>query len=358
LIELIPPLKFQTKILHWYDLHGRKDLPWQNAITPYKVWVSEIMLQQTQVVTVIPYFNNFLHAFPDLETLANAPLDSVLNHWSGLGYYARARNLHKAAELMHAMRAFPNTLEMLMQLPGIGRSTAGAILSIAFENPEPILDGNVKRVLTRFMGIKGWPGNSNVSKQLWDISSVYTPVNRVRDYTQAMMDLGATVCTRVNPACHSCPISMVCLANQHNLTTVLPNSKPAKKLRIKKVVFLLWVDSIECAVFLEKRPASGIWGGLWSLPEFRNQQLVIQWLQGRKIRIERTRLLPEQRHTFSHFHLDFTPMLIHSTSAKNFVLDVNQAVWYKTEHNLGLGLPVPIKKILKLVNINEDSNDD
>ena len=350
------PDKFQCLVLRWFDIHGRKNLPWQIDPTPYKVWVSEIMLQQTQVTTVIPYFNNFINRFPDVETLAHASLDAVLQHWSGLGYYARARNLHKSSRQINQLRRFPDNFEDLLQLPGIGKSTAGAILSLAFAIPQPILDGNVKRVFSRYKAIRGWSGNTKVSKLLWGVSAEYTPSNRIADYTQAMMDLGATVCTRTQPECNVCPLQGSCQAKQQNLIAMIPTPKPAKTLPVKKAVFIVWMNAQQ-AVFLEKRPSSGIWGGLWSFPEFRDKNLPIEWLQHRNVDVQATQLLPERRHTFTHFHLDFTAMLISSAAVNDFVLDVDQSVWYKLQQLEGLGLPAPIKKLLKELTLKEDNDD-
>ncbi len=255
------PTDFQQNILTWFDQHGRKDLPWQKDISPYRVWLSEIMLQQTQVTTVIPYFNAFIEKFPDINTLANAPLDEVLHLWSGLGYYARARNLHKTAQLIAELGYFPDSLEALNKLPGIGLSTAGAILSIAFNKSHPILDGNVKRVLTRFKAVSGWSGDSGVNKQLWAISAQLTPKQRVADYTQAIMDLGATLCTRNKPKCDACPIKSFCIAKLTDTVALFPAPKPTKFIPTKKLTLLL-LRNIDHSILLEKRPPTGIWGGL------------------------------------------------------------------------------------------------
>lgn len=338
------PSAFQQKILTWFDSQGRKDLPWQQDITPYRVWLSEIMLQQTQVTTVIPYFKAFIEKFPTLESLASTPIDEVLPYWSGLGYYARARNLHKTAQLIHQQQRFPDTLQELMALSGIGQSTAGAILSIAFNKSHPILDGNVKRVLTRYKAIEGWTGNSEVNKQLWDISTQLTPINRCADYTQAMMDLGATLCTRSKPACSVCPLTSHCLARINGTVSLLPTPKPKKTLPVKQVIFLL-LRNQDQQIFLEKRPPTGIWGGLWSLPEFDSIESVHEWCLSKNITIIHQQLLPRSRHTFSHYHLDYTPLAIHTNNPINFVMEANQSLWYKTELNLGLA--APIKQLLQ-----------
>lgn len=340
------PSAFQRNILTWFDQHGRKDLPWQKDRTPYRVWLSETMLQQTQVATVIPYFNAFIAKFPDIESLANAPVDEVLHLWSGLGYYARARNLHKTAQLVAERGSFPDNLDEIVDLPGIGLSTAGAILSIAFNKSHPILDGNVKRVLARFRAVDGWPGNSAVNKKLWEISAKLTPAERVADYTQAMMDLGATVCTRSKPACEACPLSADCLARLAGNSSAYPTPKPAKILPVKQLILLV-LSNADKQILLEKRPSAGIWGGLWSLPEFDNVEAARDWCFSRNIHIAGERMLATRRHTFSHYHLDYTPLLIQSDNPINFVMEANQTVWYKTGQINKLGLAAPVKRLLQ-----------
>lgn len=340
------PSAFQQSILAWFDQHGRKDLPWQQDLSPYRVWLSETMLQQTQVATVIPYFNVFIERFPDIVSLANAPIDEVLHLWSGLGYYARARNLHKSAQLITERGSFPDTLNELIALPGIGLSTAGAILSIAFNKSHPILDGNVKRVLTRFRAVPGWPGNSAVNKELWAISARLTPIARVADYTQAIMDLGATVCTRSKPNCGACPLNAGCLARLADNISAYPTPKPAKTLPVKLLTLLL-LSNADNRILLEKRPPTGIWGGLWSLPEFDSIESAHDWCISRNIHIAEWQTLATRRHTFSHYHLDYTPLLIQSDNPINFVMEANQTVWYKVEQVNKLGLAAPIKLLLQ-----------
>jgi len=340
------PAAFQQNILAWFDQHGRKDLPWQKDLSPYRVWLSETMLQQTQVATVIPYFNTFIEMFPDIASLANAPVDEVLHLWSGLGYYARARNLHKTAQLIAARDRFPDTLEELLELPGIGLSTAGAILSIAFNKSQPILDGNVKRVLTRFRAVSGWPGNSAVNKELWAISGHLTPTVRVADYTQAMMDLGATLCTRSKPACKACPLNTGCLAWLAGNTASFPTPKPIRILPVKQVAFLM-LSNADNEILLEKRPPTGIWGGLWSLPEFDSIKAAHDWCLIQNIHITGQQTLATHRHTFSHYHLDYTPLLVQTNNPSNFVMEANQTVWYKAEQVNKLGLAAPIKLLLQ-----------
>lgn len=337
---------FKHRILTWFDQKGRKDLPWQQDLTPYRVWISETMLQQTQVTTVIPYFNAFMEQFPTLECLAEAPIDDVLHRWSGLGYYARARNLHKTAQLIAEQGYFPEMLDELVAMPGIGLSTAGAILSIAFKKSHPILDGNVKRVLARFKAVSGWPGTSQVNKQLWAISTQLTPVERVADYTQAMMDLGATVCTRSKPKCADCPLESHCLARITKTVSVLPTPKPPKTLPVKQLVLLLLSNNIN-QILLEKRPPTGIWGGLWSLPEFDSIESAQAWCLTQNRTIIDTRTLATRRHTFSHYHLDYTPVLMQTDNLINFVMEANQTVWYNAKQINTLGLPAPIKLLLQ-----------
>jgi A/G-specific adenine glycosylase len=337
---------FQQRLLVWFDLQGRKDLPWQHPVSPYRVWVSEIMLQQTQVVTVIPYFQRFMHTFPDIKTLANAPLDKVLQHWAGLGYYARARNLHKTAIIITKQGEFPNSVEKLVALPGIGLSTAGAISSIAFNNSAAILDGNVRRVLTRFQALSGWAGTASVNKELWEWSRFYTPVARVADYTQAIMDLGATLCTQSKPQCKQCPLIENCKAYSQGIVAELPTPKPKKKLPIKTLVFLI-LHNNQQQILLEKRPPIGIWGGLWSLPEFESIKAVNNWCGLNNIVIQQQKPLKTQRHSFTHYHLDYTPLVIYSHNLTNIVMEANQSLWYKAEEINTLALAAPIKQLLQ-----------
>jgi len=260
---------FAKRIIDWADQHGRHDLPWQKTPDRYRVWISEIMLQQTQVKTVIPYYERFMRSFPNVLILATSPEDFVLEHWSGLGYYARARNLHKAAEIiaLEHKGELPDTLDALMALPGIGRSTAGAILSLADNQPTAILDGNVKRVLARYAGIDGYPGKSAVLKELWALTESLTPVKNTARYNQAMMDMGATLCTRSRPGCGQCPLSSACVAYREGKPENYPGKKPRKVLPVKHVAMMI-LRNKNGQVLLEQRPPSGIWGGLWSLPEF------------------------------------------------------------------------------------------
>lgn len=340
------PIQFQQLLLAWFDRHGRKDLPWQQDISPYRVWISEIMLQQTQVATVVPYFNRFADRFPSIDDLACASVDEVLRLWSGLGYYSRARNLHKTAQKIVDLGYFPDALPALMSLPGIGRSTAGAILSIAFQQSQPILDGNVKRVLSRFNGVSGWPGDAAVSNRLWQLSEHYLPEDRVADFTQAIMDLGATVCVRRKPNCSSCPLKTGCTAYLTDRVEQFPSPRPKSTKPVKQCVFLLLLNS-DRQVLLEKRPAVGIWGGLWSLPEFDAVASANQWCVQQNLSIVSRELSAVRRHSFSHFHLDFqAAVFLCDRFGDNNIMEASSRVWYKVESDQTLALAAPIKLLL------------
>lgn len=343
---MMAPEQFQQQLLDWFDLHGRKDLPWQQDINPYRVWLSEVMLQQTQVLSVIGYFNRFVARFPTVQSLAAADVDEVLQHWSGLGYYARARNLHKTAQMIVAGGGeFPRTVAELSALPGIGRSTAGAILSIADRQSQPILDGNVKRVLARFAAVQGWPGASKVAQQLWTLSEHFTSKQRPAAYTQAIMDLGATLCTRAKPKCQDCPLAVGCEALRQGLVNQLPAAKPKKILPVKTVYFLVLQDSQQ-RIFLQKRPPVGIWGGLWSFPEFADLEAVQGYQKQMGYPLAECTLLPAQRHSFSHYHLSYTPVLVQVQNPINIVMEASVGLWYNIKNTDSLGLPVPIKRLI------------
>lgn len=305
-----------SKILKWFDKQGRKNLPWQQNPSPYRVWISEIMLQQTQVNTVIPYYERFMKKFPDIASLAKAPLDAVLKEWTGLGYYARARNLHKAASIVLEKHQgiFPRDFESVLQLPGIGRSTAGAILALSLQQHYPILDGNVKRVLSRLFAVKGWTSLPNVTQKLWELSEKITPQKRVHHYTQAIMDLGAMVCTRTKPKCPVCPLEKDCEARLIGKENHYPNPRPQQKKPERKTHFIILFDPEKQSLLLEKRPLTGIWGGLWCFPEFTEPQKTSGQIQKNfdpslQFVIQSKQNLPVFRHTFSHFHLDIQPVL-------------------------------------------------
>jgi len=347
----VSPKNFQNAVLNWFDQYGRTNLPWQKSINPYRVWISEIMLQQTQVSTVIPYFERFMHSYPTVETLAAAPLDEVLHHWTGLGYYARARNLHKTAQLVSGELngQFPDNVPQLIELPGIGRSTAGAISSIAFKNQATILDGNVKRVLARFSATDGWPGKSAVVEKLWLIAETYTPYKRIADYTQAMMDLGATVCTRSSPNCEQCPLVKNCKAYQLGNPQDYPGKKPKKKLPVKTTCFLM-IRNSEGALLLEQNPPVGLWGGLWIFPQCESQDQLEETYLKLGIQADSQQILEIKRHTFSHFHLDYQPVEISigsSAATANQIAEDSNQVWYNPQNPLSLGMPAPIKALLQ-----------
>lgn len=339
---------FDRKVLDWFEQHGRKDLPWQRDATPYRVWVSEVMLQQTQVATVIPYFERFMARFPDVVRLADAPLDDVLHLWSGLGYYARARNLHKAARQVRDRHAgeFPDSFEAVQALPGVGRSTAGAILSLALGRHHAILDGNVKRVLARCFSIAGWPGRSAVLASLWELSETLTPAERVGDFNQAMMDLGATVCTRAKPACGICPLATDCNARAQGNPDAYPGRKPRKTLPVRQVQMLLVCDPAG-QVLLEQRPPSGIWGGLWGFPELAPEDDPLAWVRRHLGQSAAEPLpLPTRRHTFSHFHLDITPRQILLPEPGWLALEGPDRVWYNPAQPDARGLAAPVSRLL------------
>lgn len=343
--------KFSSLVISWFDQFGRKNLPWQLNKTPYRVWVSEIMLQQTQVTTVIPYFLRFIDNFPTVQSLANATEDQVLHLWTGLGYYTRARNLHRTAKIVmeQYQGKFPDKLDPLEALPGIGRSTAGAILALGFGHQATILDGNVKRVLTRFHGITTWPGEKNTIKQLWQFAESSTPKKQVAQYTQAMMDLGATICTRTQPRCNQCPLIKHCAANAHQIQNTIPVSKPKKSIPVRQKTFL--IVSCNGKILLEKRPATGIWAKLWSTPEIVGTPTLaaIKTFCHEQLRLttKQIKLGDEFRHTFSHFHLDISPAFIKIDTIPRKIMESSQQIWYNVAKPPKVGLPQPIKKLLQ-----------
>jgi len=346
---LIEPKDFAGRVLAWFDRHGRKDLPWQRNPSPYRVWVSEIMLQQTQVRVVVPYFERFMARFPTVAALAEARQDAVLHAWSGLGYYARARNLHRAARVIVEEQGgeFPRDLEAVHALPGIGRSTAGAILSLACGQRHPILDGNVKRVLARCWAVPGWPGHSAALARLWELSEIHTPAERSGDYNQAMMDLGATLCTRMRPDCAHCPLSGRCQAHAEGNPTAYPHPRPRKTLPVRETSMLA-VRSIGGEILLERRPPTGVWVGLWSLPECGVGHEPEDWCRTRLgIKAGRVEMLPVRRHTFSHFHLDIAPLYISLEGRPAVIADKDTLTWYDPERPASLGLAAPVVRILR-----------
>lgn len=307
------------------------------------------MLQQTQVKTVIPYYQKFMHSFPTIDALAQADEDAVLHHWSGLGYYARARNLHKTAKIISTeyQGEFPKDVELIETLPGIGRSTAGAICAIAFGQSTAILDGNVKRVLARCHTVAGWPGNSQTLKQLWQIAIEYTPKQRCEDYTQAIMDLGATLCTRSKPQCLICPFNKDCLAFNTSQPELYPGKKPKKAKPVKQVQMLLLQQKQQ--VLLYKRPSQGIWGGLWSLPEISHEESLPHWLNQQGISASGHQTLPPLRHTFSHYHLDIQPQLIHVKCQPQQIHEGQEQRWYPLDQGDNIGLAAPVQKLLNQI---------
>lgn len=341
---------FSQQVLTWFEKHGRKNLPWQKIKDPYRIWVSEIMLQQTRVETVIPYYEKFMQQFPSVHSLAAADTDEVLHLWTGLGYYARARNLHKAAQqICHSHNGqFPQQLDEVMALPGIGRSTAAAILALSFNQAHAILDGNVKRVLARYFALEGWPGTQAVEQQLWQHAEALLPKNYFAEYTQAMMDLGATICMRSTPVCQQCPIQESCVSFAQQRQHELPTSKPSKTIPQREVVMAIVQHMQEEAVWLEKRPPAGIWGGLYSFPEFKDRKAMQKWLR----RFHQEGLLwyalPTISHTFSHFRLLMHPMLIRIEKKPNGVMEDDLGVWYK-KVDQKIGLAAPVKKVLEQV---------
>jgi len=337
---------FSHRLIAWQKVHGRHDLPWQNTRDPYAIWVSEIMLQQTQVTAVIGYYAKFMQRFPDIATLANASEEEVLQFWSGLGYYSRARNLHKAARAIVTEHGgqFPQDFEVIQQLSGIGRSTAAAIASFAFNQTQTILDGNVKRVLARHYLVEGWPGLPKVEKQLWQLAENLLPPQDMVAYTQGLMDLGATLCTRSKPKCELCPLNSSCGAYLQQRVKELPASKPRKLSPQKHTTMLLLLNGNE--VMLEKRPSSGIWGGLWSLPEIGMHEIAVEVVASRfGLQAEAEEPLPIVNHAFTHFKLEITPQPLQVISKPSQVNSPN-LIWLPIEDAIGAALPTPVRNIL------------
>jgi len=337
---------FANRLIAWQKIHGRHDLPWQNTVDPYAIWVSEIMLQQTQVTAVIGYYSKFMQRFPTIASLANATQDEVLQHWSGLGYYSRARNLHNAAiTIMDEHNGqFPQDFEMIQSLSGIGRSTAAAIASFAFNQVQTILDGNVKRVLARHFFVEGWPSSPKVEKELWLLAEKLLPEQGMVAYTQGLMDLGATLCTRSKPKCGNCPLNDSCKALQAQRVHELPTPKPRKTIPEKHTTMLILRRGDE--ILLEKRPSTGIWGGLWSFPEAKNSQdIAAIALNKFGVTAENDIALPNLTHVFTHFKLHIHPQTLQVVKLNP---QVNQAahMWLNIEDAIGAAIPTPIRKIL------------
>ena len=345
---------FTKNLLHWFQKSGRHDLPWQQNPTPYRVWISEIMLQQTQVITVIKYYQRFIDKFSSIRLLSEANLDEVLSLWSGLGYYARARNIHRCAQTIMELYqgAFPTRLDLLSTLPGIGRSTAGAILSFSMNIRAPILDGNVKRVLTRFYAIEGSPTQSDISEQLWELTDQLTPKNHFSEYNQAIMDLGATICTRSKPHCLACPVRTGCQAYAQKRQQDFPYKKK-KPPKPQKIIKMLLIKNSSQQIFLQKRPSIGIWGGLWSFPECDPNEDVRQWCyQHFNCEIVEQNSLKSFTHAFTHFNLIIHPVEILIGTVAPMIMEDCQAIWYHLDSALPGGIPSPIAKLFKLLKVS------
>jgi A/G-specific adenine glycosylase len=334
-------------LVAWHATHGRHDLPWQQQRSAYRVWISEIMLQQTQVAKVIPYYQRFMQQFPDVARLAQAPIDAVLHLWTGLGYYARARNLHRAAQCIYKEFSgeFPLDFDSVVALPGIGRSTAGAILALSADLRHPILDGNVKRVLARYCGLTGDLSTATQIAELWRLAELTTPAAQVATYTQAIMDLGATVCTRRKPLCQQCPLNSECNAYLTGRQHEIPAPKRAR-VRGLRHVFMLVAQTDDHRVLLEQRPAQGIWGGLWSFPEFATQQALQDYLQQQSPLVAANmETLSAIQHTFTHFDLHAIPIRARYTTSES-VQELQTSFWYDLKNPPALGLPAPVKALL------------
>jgi A/G-specific adenine glycosylase len=340
------------KLLAWFDRFGRHDLPWQQPATPYRVWISEVMLQQTQVQVVIPYFERFMARFPDVRALADAPLDDVLSLWAGLGYYARARNLHRAAQVIVERHGgeFPQAFEAVVALPGIGRSTAGAILSLSMGQRHAILDGNCKRVLARVHAVPGWSGQAAFERTLWELAEHYTPNERCNDFNQAMMDLGASLCSRTRPQCQLCPLASLCSAHRQGEPAAYPQPKPRRTVPVRRVRMLLLQR--EQAVLLVRRPPTGIWGGLWCLPECEMQTDWRKTVREFGLLPQSFERWPAMRHTFSHFHLDIEPLCVKVEPDGAGSMEGGDVIWYNNRDE-GLGVAAPIARLLATLQLDD-----
>ncbi|HTB65164.1 MAG TPA: A/G-specific adenine glycosylase [Steroidobacteraceae bacterium] len=351
--SLTPSQNFARALIAWQATHGRHDLPWQQDRTAYRVWVSEIMLQQTQVATVIGYFERFMARFPDPAHLAAASIDEVLHLWTGLGYYARGRNLHRAAIRIRDEfgGVFPTRFEDVESLPGIGRSTAGAILALSQGQRFAIMDGNVRRVLSRWFGIDGDPADRATTNRLWTRAEECTPREQVDSYTQAIMDMGATLCTRRNPLCMHCPVSDGCYARQTGRQHELPAAKSKRAIRPTRHTHMVLAQRPDGSVFLRQRPPAGIWGGLWAAPAFDSADeargFAAQNLGGEPLE------LPAIQHSFTHFDLTITPWLVRcsdrSAPTPSAVMDAPGSLWYNAREPASVGLPAPMKSLLERI---------
>ncbi|MEW5892871.1 MAG: A/G-specific adenine glycosylase [Pseudomonadota bacterium] len=337
---------FATRLIAWQRARGRHDLPWQHSPDPYRIWLSEIMLQQTQVETVIPYYRRFLARLPDIQALASAGEDTVLALWSGLGYYSRARNLHKAAKIIvqDFGGVFPRQFERIMDLPGIGRSTAAAIAAFAYGERRAILDGNVKRVFCRVFGVEGWPGEPSVAKRLWALAESLLPEHDIASYTQGLMDLGATLCRRGRPDCAACPCADACVARRQGRQAELPTPRPRKALPERHTTMLLCLHAGE--ILLEKRPPSGIWGGLWSLPECPAEADAARCANGLGLQAQILAPLPRLTHTFSHFRLHIRPQPLW-VEQRPSRLEAPGRLWLPLAEVREAALPSPVRRLIE-----------
>ena len=338
---------FSNAIIAWQKSHGRHDLPWQHTADPYAIWVSEIMLQQTQVAAVIGYYGNFMQRFPTIAVLANASQIEVLQSWSGLGYYSRARNLHNAAQKIvdDFGGTFPADFNDILSLPGIGRSTAAAISTFALNAPQPILDGNVKRVFARHFNIAGYTGAPKIAQQLWQIAERENPTDNAIAYTQGLMDLGATLCTRAKPKCPACPVNTSCAALANNIVSALPTPKPRKVLPEKSTTMLMFINNNE--ILLEKRPQTGIWAGLWSLPEISALDIASEVAHGKfGLVVESDEPLPIVNHAFTHFKLQITPQPLQVVKQTPQVKQ-SHCIWLPIDEAISAAIPTPVRNILQ-----------
>ncbi|RME33375.1 MAG: adenine DNA glycosylase [Gammaproteobacteria bacterium] len=341
---------FSAALIGWHRREGRHDLPWQRDPTPYRVWVSEVMLQQTRVGTVLPYFVRFTDRFPDVRALAAADSDEVLHLWSGLGYYARARNLHRAARMIverHGGR-FPETFDEVATLPGIGRSTAGAILALSMGQRHPILDGNVKRVLCRYHAVTGWPGSAETGRRLWELAAAHTPEREVSAYTQAIMDLGATLCTRARPDCDRCPLREGCLAFRNGSQMQFPEPRPSRALPLRRCRYALIRRPGSGELLLQRRPPAGVWGGLCCLPELPDGVEPRAWCRERfGLEVSLLEPRPGPAHTFTHFRLQMQLQPMEVRGETDIVMEQEGLLWYKEGRRQAVGIPAPVRRIIR-----------
>jgi len=341
--NLPAPTPFTEQLIAWQKVAGRHDLPWQRTRDPYRIWLSEVMLQQTQVSTVIPYYARFLDSFPDARALAAAPIEVVIEHWAGLGYYARARNLHRCAQQITTVYAgnFPNSPELLAELPGIGRSTAAAIAAFAFGRRAAILDGNVKRVLCRHFGVDGFPGSTAINRSLWTLAESLLPDNDIEVYTQGLMDLGATLCTRSRPRCTDCPVAGGCIARRDGRQAELPTAKPKAKVPERSATFVLFTDGQR--LLFERRPPAGLWGGLLVPPEGEPAAVAVRL----GLQVGEMRNLPPLKHAFTHFRLTLEPVLCRVSHQA--VVAERGFEWVELGRAADAGVPTPIRKLIRQV---------